>query len=72
MSIEQLESMQDSYSNEVHFGNRDKVDIIANYLHFFITNIILILKDQSDMIADLRKELAETKIDYNNIKIGGE
>jgi len=28
-------------------------------------------KDLSDQIADLRKQIAEMEIDYDNVKIGG-
>lgn len=66
MSIEKLEEIIDKYIEDYQNG------ITAN-LNVFSYEVISTFKDQSDMIADLRQELAkkEDKIDVNNIKIGG-
>ena len=34
----------------------------------FMISTIEMFKEQSDMIADLRKHISETEIDYKNIK----
>jgi len=64
MSIEKLEKIFDDY----YYRSQSALNIGK-----FMLMIIDTFKDQSDMIANLRQELAKKEdcIDYNNIKVGG-
>ena len=63
MSIEDLEQDYQSYILRPNFSE--------HYIGIFMQHTIDTLKDQSDMIADLRKELAQKdSIDVSDIKIG--
>ena len=64
MSIEKLEKTY------VDYIQRPRQ--YQHYIGMFMQYTINVLKDQSDMIADLRKQLAqkEDKIDVKDIKVG--
>lgn len=64
MSIENLEK-----TIEINIEDYNKGETVS--LVPFMLEVIETFKDQSDQIADLRKYIAETLIDYDNIKIGG-
>ena len=68
MSIEQLEKIKDDYHKRVGGTTIKHEDL---YIKQFMQRTIDTFKEQSDMIADLRKHISETEIDYKNIKIGG-
>ena len=56
MSIEGLEMIKKLYDNECSpFGEHNRTILITDFMKTTITTF----KDQSDMIADLQKELAK-------------
>ena len=64
MSIEKMEEIKENYiNNPVYHGSYE--------IGCFMISTIEMFKEQSDMIADLRKHISETEIDYESIKIGG-
>ena len=63
MSIHELEKDYENYILRPSFSQ--------HHIGMFMQHTINMFKDQSDMIADLKKHIAETEIDFNNIKIGG-
>ena len=67
MSIKQLEEIKDDYHKRVGGTTIKHEDL---YIKQFMQRTITTFKEQSDMIADLRQELAQKQdaIDINNIK----
>ena len=64
-NIEGLEKIRELYFNE---GGVFEENNRTNIIDYFMKTVIDTFKDQSDQITDLRKYIAETLIDYDNIK----
>ena len=66
MSIKGLEKIRELYFNE---GGVFEENNRTNIIDYFMKTVIDTFKDQSDQIADLRKQIAQED-DIKNIKIG--
>ena len=64
MSVEGLQKIRNLYFNEGDNleGDNLSVNNRTNLIDYFMKTTIATFKDQSDMIADLRKEIAKREV----------